>query len=82
MTTQERYEAMSLERLQAERDALLVRVDRWLTLGYMASAKVANLKLAKGSPSDSKIELLAIYLPSGAIPTLPKRCQKGGTSKQ
>ena len=38
--------------------------------------------LAKGAPSDSRIELLAIYLPSGAIPTLPKRCQKGGTSKQ
>ena len=38
--------------------------------------------LAKGAPSDSKIELIAIYLPLGAIPKLPQRCQKGGTSKQ
>jgi hypothetical protein len=38
--------------------------------------------LAKAAPGDMKIELLAIYLPAGSIPTLPARCKKGGTSKQ
>jgi hypothetical protein len=38
--------------------------------------------LAKDAPGDMNIELLAIYLPTGAIPTLPARCKKGGTSKQ
>lgn len=38
--------------------------------------------LANGTPADIKIELLAIYLPLGAIPSLPKRCKKGGISKQ
>jgi hypothetical protein len=34
--------------------------------------------LATGCPADSKIELLAIYLPANAVPTLSKRCKKGG----
>jgi hypothetical protein len=38
--------------------------------------------LAKGCPQDSRIELIAIYLPSGAVPTLPHRCKKGGAKKQ
>jgi hypothetical protein len=38
--------------------------------------------LSKGAPVDSKIELIAIYLPLGAIPTLPARCKKGGALKQ
>jgi hypothetical protein len=38
--------------------------------------------LANGCPQDSRIELIAIYLPLGAIPTLSKRCKKGGAVKQ
>jgi len=38
--------------------------------------------LAKSAPSDIKIELIAIYLPSGSIPTLPVRCKKGGAPKK
>jgi hypothetical protein len=38
--------------------------------------------LAKECPQDSRIELIAIYLPSGAIPTLPHRSKKGGAKKQ
>jgi hypothetical protein len=45
MTTQQRYEAMTLEQLTAERDSLLVRVDRWLTEGYEAMARIAWDKL-------------------------------------
>jgi hypothetical protein len=38
--------------------------------------------LSKGCPPDSRIELIAIYLPAGAVPTLPQRCKKGGATKQ
>lgn len=38
--------------------------------------------IANGCPQDSRIELIAIYLPSGAVPTLPHRTKKGGAKKQ
>ena len=58
MTTQQRYEAMTLAQLVDERDRLLVRVDRWLSEGYHGMAKLAAYKLdrvemlmeAKGMP--------------------------------
>jgi len=40
------------------------------------SARASSL--ATGCPPDSKIELLAIYLPANMVPTLSQRCKKGG----
>lgn len=43
--TQARYDAMTVSQLIAERDTLLVRVDRWLTEGYRGMARIAASKL-------------------------------------
>jgi len=45
MTTQERYESLSLSELEQERDALLIRVDQHLTEGREGFARIASSKL-------------------------------------